>query len=579
LTVPRGRATFAPMLWPVFSLAVALASLSTIALELVLTRILSVTMYYHFAFMVISIAMLGLSVSGVTIYLLPRIFRDQRAPLLAAGFMLLFSLLSLWTLKSALDNPLSLNHWRENLSHLGSLYLSSALTMLSSGFAISLAITSARERIGQVYAFDLGGAALGCMFVVPAVSALSGPGALIAAAGAGALSAALFAFSAGSNGNAAARLGVGSVSAVAAVALFALAAGESEAQRFGAARNPDKFLGTRPVLFEKWNSFSQITVGASGERDHEWIFIDADAATRLWSGGIANEGYRAPRRFSEVRVAALVYALRHDRTALIIGPGGGTDVISALYYGVPKVVGVEVNPIIVDDVVRGKYAAYTGDLYRNPRVEVVVDEGRSYVRRSEEKYGSIQATLVDTWAASSSGAFTLSENNIYTVEAFEEFLTQLVPGGVISITRWHTAERPKEFLRLLAVAREALERRGVAPADVERHFVLATDNDRRATMLLSRDPFTAADLKTVNDEAAAGQLRLLFAPRPGHAETSSVLREDEFLAQFLRSPSARDFLGELPITRPRLPTTSRSSSTPCGRTICSTSSASWDPSS
>ncbi|HEY0708287.1 MAG TPA: hypothetical protein VGG33_15890, partial [Polyangia bacterium] len=88
------------MIWPVFSLAVALASFSTIALELMLTRVLSVTMYYHFAFMVISIAMLGLSVSGVSIYLLPRFFRDRRAPLQAAVFMLVFSLLALWTLKS-----------------------------------------------------------------------------------------------------------------------------------------------------------------------------------------------------------------------------------------------------------------------------------------------------------------------------------------------------------------------------------------------------------------------------------------------------------------------------------------------
>ena len=92
----------------------------------------------------------------------------------------------------------------------------------------------------------------------------------------------------------------------------------------------------------------------------------------------------------------------------------------------------------------------SGDLYRDPRVHVVVDEGRSYIRRSGEMYGSIQATLVDTWAASSSGAFTLSENNIYTVQAFEEFLAHLAPGGILAVTRWYDPGNPKEFLRLVA---------------------------------------------------------------------------------------------------------------------------------
>ena len=116
-----------------------------------------------------------------------------------------------------------------------------------------------------------------------------------------------------------------------------------------------------------------------------------------------------------MRVAALVYALRHDGTALIIGPGGGTDVISALSHGVPRVVGVEVNPIIVNDVdARARTPAATATSTATRASHVVVDEGRSYIRRSGEPFASIQATLVDTWAASSSGAFTLSENNIYT---------------------------------------------------------------------------------------------------------------------------------------------------------------------
>ena len=190
------------MRWRPFSIAVALASCCTIALELLLTRIFSVTMYYHFAYLVISIAMLGLSISGVTIYLLPKWFQSQRAPLLNAVFMLVFSQAVPWTLRTALHSPISLEHWQENLGRMGILYLSTGLTMLSSGFAISLAIASAGPRIGQLYAFDLVGAALGCFLIIPAIAIFGGPGALLACAGLGALSAAVFALSSSGSGRA-----------------------------------------------------------------------------------------------------------------------------------------------------------------------------------------------------------------------------------------------------------------------------------------------------------------------------------------------------------------------------------------
>lgn len=538
------------MRWRLFSFAVALASFSTIGLELELTRIFSVTMYYHFAYMVISIAMLGLSVSGVSIYLFPRLFPERRAPVIAAVFMLLFAGTCLWALKAALESPISLHNWQANLGKLTSLYATAGLTLLSSGFAISLAIATARERIGQVYAFDLVGAALGCVFVIPALSTFGGPGAIVLNAAVAACSALLFALSAGDTAPRSARFGVAAVAGSLAVVLLFAATGEEKQKRFGAARNPDKFLGGRSVEFEKWNSFSQITV-AQGMADYKWIFIDADAATRIWSAGAAKNNWAQTRRFGEIRTAALVYAVRHDRPALIIGPGGGTDVISALMNGVPKVVGVEVNPIIVNDIMKGKYGEYSGHLYRDPRVHVVVDEGRSFIRRSGEAYGSIQATLVDTWASSSSGAFTLSENNIYTAEAFEEFLGHLAPGGIVCVTRWYDAGRPKEFLRLLALGREALERRGVAPADVYKHFFLATDRERRGTLLLNRDPFTAADVQALADRAATDRLQILYAPsKPAGALAApdagrNTVEEDAFLAGFIRAPSASDFLAKL----------------------------------
>jgi predicted membrane-bound spermidine synthase len=515
----------------VFPFGVALASFATIALELLLTRIYSVTMYYHFAFMVISLALLGLAAGGVALYLFPKFFARRSPAFWGALSMLGFAAGVLLALTVALRHPISLRGWSSSWGTLLAIYLAASVPFLCSGLALSVAIASAREQIGRIYAFDLAGAALGCLFVVPVVSWLGAPGALVLVAATGAAAALLFAVVLGRDGR-----WVTWASAAVAAALLVVAVQERTNHRFGAARNPDKFLGNRPVLFERWNAFSQITVATAGEPDHRWIFIDADAATRMWSGDIRKDNYRAPRRIPEVRVASLVYALRHDGTALIIGPGGGTDVISALSHGVPRVVGVEVNPIIVDQVMRSTYADWNGDLYRDPRVHIVVDEGRSYIRRAPEAFASIQATLVDTWAASSSGAFTLSENNIYTREAFSEFLDHLAPGGILTVTRWYDAGSPKEFLRLVALGRAALEARGVPGTDIARHVAIATDNNRRGTLLLSRDPYRPDDLARLRTAASDGGLRLLFTP--GGRAAGHGGDEDGLLHTFLDAPDA-----------------------------------------
>jgi predicted membrane-bound spermidine synthase len=522
-----------------FSLAVATASMATVALELVLTRIYSVTMYYHFAFLAISVALLGLAAAGTAISLLPRVFTAERTAKLACLFMLGFAAGAVWSLGAAVGNPISLKDWTANAAGLAHIYVAAAAPLLCSGFAISLAISRAGADIGRIYMFDLVGAGVGCVLLVPAIGALGAPGALLLMAALGAVSALLFALSARATWP---RFAFGAAGAgVLALALLFLAvteSGEGGARRFGLVRNPAKFLGNRPVLFEKWNSFSQITVAPAGDADHRWLFIDGDAATRMWDAA-TKANPEAPRRIPEVRVASLVYALRPAGPAAIIGPGGGTDVLSALRAGVAKVVGVEINPIIVDDVMRRQFAEWNGRLYDDPRVEVVVDEGRSYLRRSGQRFSSIQATLVDTWAASSSGAFTLSENNLYTVEAFGEFFAALSPGGALSVTRWYDPRSPAEFVRLLAIARAALEERGVSAAELPRHFLIATDGELRANLMVSIAPFGDADVATFAKEAAQGGIRVLY--QPGLAPTPDAL-----IAKVLTAPSLDDALAGLP---------------------------------
>ena len=533
---------------PAFLLGVALAAFSTLSLELLLTRIYSVTMYYHFAFMVVSLALLGLGVAGVTIYLVPWLAR--RPGVTAAAFMIAFAVSSLVALRVSIGNPLSLADWKHNLEKLPELYVAASLPFLASGFALSIAISSAGERIGRVYTFDLVGAALGCIFVIGALPRLGAQGAIAMTGALGAVSAVLFALS--DPGGRIARWVLAAAAVVVALSTAYISMTERQARRFGLARNPEKFLGVREGVFEKWNAISQITVSELDDRNHLWIFIDGGAATRMWRGDTRDGGWKAQNTIPEVRVASLVYALNSKGPALIIGPGGGTDVISALSHGVPRVVGVEINPIIVRDVMKGRFADFSGRLYFDPRVRVVVDEGRSFVRRSDERYSSIQATLVDSWAASSAGAFTLSENNLYTVEAFEEFLDHLAPGGILAVTRWYFAGEPREFLRLVVLGRAALEKRGVPAGEVQRHFVIAVGSDSRGTLLLGRDPFSPALVQAAADMALEDQLGLVFVPYPVEGALRPIRKgqnsggEDATIAAYLRSPSPEAFLARLP---------------------------------
>src|SRR5262249_8397027 len=159
-----------------------------------------------------------------------------------------------------------------------------------------------------------------------------------------------------------------------------------------------------------------------------------------------------------------------------------------------SVTGVEVNPIIIDTIMKGLYREVSGGLYDDPRVTIVVDDGRSYVRRSDDSFDLLQASLVDTWAATAAGAFALTENALYPREAFDDYLDHLTDRGALTITRWHTGGRG-ETARLLLLGAAALEERGVATADVRKYLFYAfSKTNGLGTMVLKRTPITSDEL-------------------------------------------------------------------------------------
>lgn len=205
--------------------------------------------------------------------------------------------------------------------------------------------------------------------------------------------------------------------------------------------------------------------GFSGRLDPDFeipevkLAYDADASTQItyFDGNLRRLEYLA------FDVSSSAYHIRKYHDVLVIGPGGGRDILTALSLGSGPVTGVEVNPLTVD-LMRTRFRTFTGGLFDGfPGVTIVTDDGRSFVRHASTKYELIEASLVDTWAASAAGAYALAENNLYTVEAFEEYLDRLTPDGVVCLNRRFTDPPPAEALRVVSIAREALIRHTASP--------------------------------------------------------------------------------------------------------------------
>ncbi len=475
----------------------ALVSLATLVLELTLTRLFSATMFYHFAFLAISLALFGSGASGVFLYVARPRLDETRTPHLLAVFTALFAVTTVVALVVILSHPL--NPAAPGLKTLGSLawiYGAAALPFFFSGCVITLAITAWAPEISRLYLFDLAGAAAGCLLLVPTLGLLGAIDTVLAVAVLALLGGLLL-----SRQRWLLPL-VGLAMALVAVnhATGMLALRES------------KGLSEQGMLFSRWNSFSRVTVVQPDDPDRQLIFIDSDAATVIYRDGSDLERH-APLRD---RVEGLAYHLGGRDKVLIIGPGGGVDVIIARLHGATDVTAVELNPLVARDVMSSEpFLSYSGRLYQQPGVRLVVDDGRSFLRRSREPHDLIVATMVDTWAATAAGAFALSENNLYTVEAFSDYLERLSPDGILSMTRWNQTP-PDQLLRLVSLGREVLRARGAD--EPGRHFIIVRGPHEgmpltSATVLLKKSPLSPAEVERAEDFARRLGLELLYTPR------------------------------------------------------------------
>src|SRR5712675_1126384 len=264
--------------------------------------------------------------------------------------------------------------------------------------------------------------------------------------------------------------------------------------------------------------------------DQKYLDIDADAATVItrYDGDISKLSYLK----DDVINAA--YLVQPPAEVAVVGVGGGRDILSALYFGAKRIHGIEINPAIFE-VLTDKFADFSGHLDRRPGVSLVNAEARSYINHSSDRYDLVQISLIDTWAATAAGGLTLTENRLYTVEAWDDFYRALKPGGLLSVSRWYDPDSHRgEFYRLVAIAASALQRKGVSAAELTRH-VVALNVGKIVTVITRPDAFTDAQWQGARTRLLAQGFKILLGPDVAFDAITSTLMSGKADSAFLAS--------------------------------------------
>ncbi|MBI3893952.1 MAG: hypothetical protein HY303_20730 [Candidatus Wallbacteria bacterium] len=517
-----------------------LVSGSLMLFELTLTRLLSVTLWYHFASFAISIALFGTAAAGV-LGTLERLRRRLDALSQGLGWLAIYQALGM-VLSADVFLRFDL---RPHVTLFWCVKFLTALVLFAVPFLLGgwiiLDLLRRREApVGLLYGCDLAGAAAACVAFVPLLDRVSGPGAALLAAGLS-LASVFFLEPRGVSVRARATLAL-------LLVLAGLVANESGIWPWFHLRR-GKTYDEENVLYEKWNAFCRITIFgedfwyfALGRRAQGWGLsptYEGPVPRQYWLEQDGSAGTPITEFHGDLKevqhllhdVTSAAYRYRQQKSALVIGGGGGRDILSALASGATTVTAVEINPDIVD-AVEHRFRSFTGGPYSYPGVRAVVDEGRSYLSRSPDRYDVIQISLIDSFASSAAGGYVFSESALYTVEAMERYLDHLTPDGTLAIARWYLTDEPLEIMRLATLVREVLEKRGIT--DAAAHVAILRCQFV-GTVLVKLSAFTAADLQA---------LRKLCADERFSLATEASPRS--FVSKLLSSPDWRQIVEDLP---------------------------------
>lgn len=502
-----------------------LISLSGLVLEVAITRIFSAAIWYHYAFVAVSVALLGLGASGLAVqYGQKRIGGNwaENLAIVSALAIVAFIPVTLYVMHALASQT----------SYLPLFMLLFAVPFFLIGIIVSAAFNAFAAVAGRLYAADLIGASAGALLVVLFLVLTGGEGAVLAVGVIAAVTAVIFS-----------RISRSTKKTIISIAFVGFASSllfvNHFTQVFAIPTDPTAlkdlpiYLREHPgseIVKTEWNSFSRIDVVEGGRGDEGLVakvFIDGGAGTNIitWDGDVGS------RQELTTWMHYLPYRMMDDPKVLVIGSGGGRDVVAALVSGSTDVTSVEINPIIFETV--KSYGSRAGNVYTQEDVRAHVDEGRSFITRTEEKYDIIYIPFVDTWASVSSGGLGVSENFLYTLEGFEQYYDHLTDRGKIVTVRW-LIDTP----RFVSTYVKLLEQHGVPQEEVYRHLIVVTSDslteDPSGTMaVFSKAPFTDEEIRYFSTSFARHGYKPVLIPGEVMREPyAQLLSGDIGLEQF-----------------------------------------------
>jgi hypothetical protein len=547
------------------ALGVALVSAAVLLLELVQTRVFSVMLWHHLTYLVVTFTLLGFAAGGTVLACKPKWLHGDVGRRLAWACALFgLSVVAAYALMTHF--PPATSHTRLGIATAAGHYALLLVPMVFGGFAIALALSAAGAGVGRVYAVNMAGSALGCALYVPLLRSLGGEGCVLLSGGFALLAATCFLPR---------RTALTALCAVGGVLLCGLAAADPTAV-FTVPVAPSKAMAqhlqrdpSQTVLLTKWDPLCRLDVIGPADPNSpaaRTIYQDGDASTVMPVG-------HAEREANVLDKEGLAYLLFRGQApkVLAIGIGGGIDILQAKAArrelppdGAVDFTGVEINTTTYG-LMTGRFAELTGDRYHLPGVDIELDEGRSWLRRSDQSYDIIQMTGTDTYAALTSGSYVMTESYLYTAEAYDDFLAHLKPDGVISVLRFRFTP-PREELRLAGIAVDALRRAGT-PSPADQIVIIGFDgpkvrlDDGReigidyGALLVRKRPFTPDEISTYTRYCKGTESRahVLYAPGvPGEGATAdyfAAVRADAKATAELSPPGSAPRPGSAAVTR------------------------------
>ncbi len=548
-------------------LGVGLVAAATLLYEVALTRVFAIAYGYHFAFLAISLGLLGLGASGTLLGLrrpAPQPLRPALLARLAAAASV--ALVGGYAVSNVIPfDPYRVGWEPSQLALLAAYLLCYAVAFLLAGLVLGLPLTRWPQRAPGLYGANLAGSAAGAVLALVALDRAD-PTVAVLLAG---------------------------VTAAAGSVAFACTWSGAEAPA-GPARRTDRFAGLTAaglVLVLLWQAPSWLEIRLSPYKplsqlesypDTRVLEREYSAASRIdvvsssaihsapglslqYQGGLpeqsaavldgevvlpltAREGLTPG--FVDGLPTSLAYRLRPASQTLVLEPGGGLEVLSALELGARSVVAVENNPLLAKLLTSGRLSSRAGGVYADPRVELVVSNPRGYLSRSPAQFDLVTLALSENRRAVSAGAFSLSETYPLTAEAVDAYLAHLAPGGLLGAPRWLQLP-PTEELRAAALVADALRRAGTNPAT----RIIAIRSFSTMRILAKQEPFTQSEIELAKAFARQRQFDLVWYPgiQPGEANVANVLRRDRYhesFQQLLSNEQARYDQYEYDVTPP-----------------------------